>query len=144
MTFVIDHDLAVDAPSDRVWAVVCDLARYPEWNPFVVSCSSTLVVGDPIFMRVRLFALFAQPQREQILEHLPGRRLCYGLPAGGLGALSSRRCHDVTPEGAARARYVSRFALSGWLVPVVRGLLGAQLRTGFTAMSEAIRRRAEA
>ena len=74
----------------------------------------------------------------------PGRRLCYGLPANALGALSSRRCHDVTPLGPARARYVSRFALSGWLMPVVRGLLGARLRIGFTAMSEGIRRRAEA
>ena len=66
MALVIRHALEVAAPADRVWQVVCDLARYPEWNPFVVRCASSLVVGEPIEMRVRLFSSWAQPQRERI------------------------------------------------------------------------------
>ena len=144
MALVIEHALDVAAPASRVWQVVCDLARYPEWNPFVVKCDSTLAVGDPIAMRVRLFSAWAQPQREQIFEHEPGRRLCYGLAPGRLGALASRRWHDVTPSGASNSRYVSRFELSGWLAPVVAGLLGRRLAAGFAAMSAAIAARAEA
>ena len=142
MALVIEHDLAVAAPAERVWSVVCDLARYPEWNPFVVSCASTLAVGDPIFMRVRLVG-FAQPQREQILEHDPGRRLCYGLAPSRFGALMSRRSHEVVALDPTHTRYVSHFALSGWLSPLVALLLGRRLRAGFTAMSTAIQARAE-
>ena len=119
MALVIEHAHEVAAPPDRVWQVVCDLSRYPEWNPFVVQCASTLTVGDPIDMRVRLFSAWAQPQREWIFEHVPGRRLCYGLPPGRLNALASRRSHDVTPSGAGGSRYVSHFELSGWLAPLV-------------------------
>jgi hypothetical protein len=144
MALVIEHDLAVDAPPEVVWAVICDLARYPEWNPFVVSCASTLAVGDPISMRVRLFGRFAQPQREQILEHERGRRLCYGLPPSRLGALESRRSHEVTSAGGVRARYCSHFELSGWLAPLVECLLARRLRVGFGAMSRALVARAEA
>jgi hypothetical protein len=142
--FIIEHDLEVAAPAERVWAVIADLDRYGEWNPFVVACRSSLEVGTPIDMRVRVLPWFAQPQRETILEHEPGRRLCYGVPGDALGALRSRRCHEVTALAPARARYVSRFALSGWLMPVVRGLLGSRLRAGFEAMSTGIQRRAEA
>lgn len=144
MPFVIEHELWIDAPAERVWAVLCDLARYPEWNPFVVSCRSTLAPGDPIAMRVRIFAYFSQPQREVILEHEPGRWLCYGLAPSRLGALASRRSHQVTPADPARTRYVSRFELSGWLAPLVQWLLGARLRAGFAAMSAALAARAEA
>jgi hypothetical protein len=144
MAFAIEQEIWIDAPAEQVWAVVSDLARYPEWNPFVVSCASTLVPGDPIAMRVRIFARFAQPQRERILEHEPGRWLCYGLPPSRIGALASRRSHEVSPAGAARARYVSRFELSGWLAPIVRWLLGARLRAGFGAMTTALKERAEA
>jgi hypothetical protein len=144
MALVIEHALNVAAPASRVWQVVCDLGRYPEWNPFVVSCSSTLAVGDPIAMRVRLFAAWAQPQQEQIFEHEPGRRLCYGLARGRLGALASRRSHEVAPSGAASARYVSRFELWGWLAPLVAWLLGRRLAAGFAAMSTALVARAEA
>ena len=141
--FVIEHVHEIEAPAERVWQVIVELDRYPEWNPFVVACRSTLAVGAPIEMRVRVFPFFAQPQREQIFEHVPGRRLCYGLPGRPLGALASRRCHELEPLSPARSRYRSRFELSGRLAPLVRLLLGARLRAGFAAMSAGIRTRAE-
>ena len=144
MAFAIEHVVLIEAPAEQVWAVVSDLARYREWNPFVVSCVSTLVPGEPIAMRVRIFARGALPQREQILEHEPGRWLCYGLPPSRIGALASRRSHEVSSAGAARTRYVSHFELSGWLAPLVQWLLGARLRAGFGAMSAALKARAEA
>ena len=143
MPFAIEQELMIDAPAEQVWTVVTDLASYPVWNPFVVSCASTLVPGDPIDMRVRIFARFAQPQREQILEHEPGRWLCYGLAPSRLGALASRRSHEVLTAGVSRTRYVSRFELSGWLAPLVKWVLGARLRAGFGAMSAALKARAE-
>ena len=95
-------------------------------------------------MRVRLFARWAQPQREWILEHERGRRLCYGLPRSRIGALVSRRSHEVFADAVSSARYVSHFELGGWLAPLVALLLGARLRAGFAAMSAAIAARAEA
>jgi hypothetical protein len=141
---VIEHAHEIEAPAERVWQVICDLDRYPEWNPFVVACRSSLAVGEPIEMRVRVLPWFSQSQREQVFVHLPGRRLCYGLPRRPLGALASRRCHELEPLSASRCRYLSRFELSGWLAPLVRALLGARLRTGFAAMSAALCARAEA
>jgi len=139
----LDQVLEIDAPAERVWQVITDLDRYPEWNPFVVACRSSLAPGDPIEMRVHVFRSFAQPQRETIFEHVPGRRLCYGVPARPLGALASRRCHEVEAQGPTRTRYASRFELSGWMAPVVQLLLGRRLAAGFAAMSEALRGRAE-
>ena len=139
----IDHTVEVRAPAQVVWTVVTDLAHYPEWNPFVVACASDLAVGTPIEMRVRLVGGIAQRQRETILSHEPGRRLCYGLPSAFLGALSSSRCHHVESLGPERARYASRFSLQGALEPAVRALLGPSLRRGFAAMTDALVRRAE-
>jgi uncharacterized protein YndB with AHSA1/START domain len=141
--FTIEHNLEIDAPIATVWAVITDMADYSEWNPFVESCRSTLVVGEPIDMRVRMFEGFAQSQREFIQEHVPGQRLCYGLAPMPLGALASRRCHEVTSIASDRTHYRSHFELSGWLAPVVRALLGRRLEHGFQSMSEAIGERAK-
>jgi hypothetical protein len=143
MAFTIDHQLEIAAPATVVWEVITDLPGYPAWNPFVVACRSTLAVGDPISMRVRVLPFWAQPQREWITAHVPGQRLCYGLRPVPFGALASRRCHEVRSLGNQRALYESRFELGGWLAPVVHGLLGRQLTRGFREMSEAVRRRAE-
>ena len=140
---VLEHTLQIAAPAALVWEVVTDLARYPEWNPFVVACASDLREGSPIAMRVRLLPGPALSQRERIFEHVPGERLCYGLDGAFLGGVSSRRCHVVVSEGAAQTRYESRFALGGRLAPFVRALLGRRLAHGFAAMTEALGRRAE-
>lgn len=139
----IVHTLDVTAPAATVWSVVTDLDRYPEWNPFVVACRSTLAVGSPIAMRVRVLPFVAQPQRETIFEHDPGRRLRYGIAPLPLGALASSRSHEVEPVADERARYISCFELRGWLAPVVEALLGRRLATGFAAMSAALVARAE-
>lgn len=144
MAFVIEETLEVAAPATTVWEVVTDFARYGEWNPFVVGCASTLEVGSAIDMRVHVFDSFAQPQRETIFEHVPGQRFCYGLAGNALGALSSRRSHEVRSQGGRRATYCSHFELSGWLSPLVRGLFGRNLERGFHKMTLAIGKRAEA
>lgn len=142
MPFAIDHSVEIEAPAETVWQVITDLDAYGEWNPFVVGCRSTLAVGDPIDMKVRLFDSFTQKQREEILEHVSGKRLAYGVVGMPLGALKSLRSHEVHALGADRARYDSHFELNGWLAPLVRMLLGARLRKGFDGMTRALARRA--
>ncbi|MCC6763779.1 MAG: SRPBCC domain-containing protein [Deltaproteobacteria bacterium] len=141
---LITQTLDVAAPAATVWQVVTDLDRYPQWNPFVVACRSTLEPGTPIAMRVRVLPFLAQPQRETIFEHVPGRCLRYGIHPLPLGALASERSHVVESAGEEHSRYVSRFELRGWLAPVVATLLGGRLERGFAAMSAGIKARAEA
>lgn len=143
MSLVIEQVFEIDVPASVLWQVVSDLPAYAEWNPFVVACRSSMVAGSPITMQVQLLPWFTQKQQETVFEHVPGEKFCYGLDGGALGAVVSRRCHVVEALGPDRARYRSRFEMSGWLAPVVAALLGARLEHGFASMAEALRRRAE-
>ena len=141
---IAEHEHEIDAPPELVWEVITDWDRYPEWNPFVVSCSSTLEVGAPIDMRVRVLPWFAQRQREWITEHEPGLRFCYSMAGMPEALLASARCHTLTALEGGRTHYASRFELRGLLAPFVGWMLGGRLASGFGAMSAAIRTRAEA
>jgi hypothetical protein len=144
MSFVLSEAVEIEAPSGLVWAVITDLASYGEWNPFVVECRSTLEVGASIDMRVQIFEAFVQQQRETILEHISGERLCYGLPSMPFGSLASQRSHEVEPLSNGRTHYHSHFQLDGWLAPVTQAMLGGRLERGFASMTGAIKDRAEA
>lgn len=142
MALVIDRTLDIAAPAEIVWEVIRDLPRYGEWNPFCIEVKSTLRPGDPIDMRVKLMAR-PQFQREYVAEYEEGRGFAYCMKPVPGGALSSRRSHAIASLAADRCRYESRFRLQGWLMPLVRALLGRRLLTGFTAMNEGVRQRAE-
>lgn len=139
----IDESLPVRAPAPLLWEVITDFDRYGEWNPFVVSCQSSLREGEPIDMRVQIFESFVQPQRETILQHVPGERLSYGLAPKAFGSLASRRLHEVTDRGPRESEYRSHFVLEGWLSPFTELLLGSRLDRGFRAMTRALVSRAE-
>jgi len=142
MSFVIEKTLEIAAPPPVVWEVLTDFARYPEWNPFVVECRSTLQPGAAMDMRVKLLG---PPQRqvEWMSEHVPGRRFAYNMKPFPLGALRSLRSHDVEAAGAERTRYRSYFQLDGWMMPLVRGLFGASIERGMRGMWEGVQRRSE-
>jgi len=143
VAFILSETLEIEAPVSLVWEVIADLSRYPEWNPFVVAARSSLEVGEPIAMRVRLFPFLAQPQRETVLECLRQQRLCYGVTGVPLNALHSVRYHELWPDGPERTRYRSHFELDGWLAPLTRALLGRRLERGFGAATRALKERAE-
>ena len=47
--------VSIDAPLERVWAVMTDVAAYGEWNPFVyrIECPTPPRPGDAIVLHVR-------------------------------------------------------------------------------------------
>jgi len=143
MPVTIEFRHTIQAPVTTVWEVLSDQQAYPEWNPFVVHSESSLVVGEPIVMRVKVLPFFAQPQTEFIWEHEPQQLLSYGIKGDALGALKSYRSHRLAPSADGGTEYHSFFQLSGWFAPVVGLLLARQLRRGFREMSQAIADRSE-
>ncbi|MBH0781385.1 SRPBCC domain-containing protein [Nocardia bovistercoris] len=143
MGYVIAETVYIDAPADLVWQVITDLPRYPEWNPFVIRCESSLTPGDPIDMLVHVAGSAPRRQREWIRSNTRGREFSYTMRPAPLGALRSLRSHTVTPVGDHRTRYESHFELQGWLRHVVAAILGRNLRRGFDGMTAGIQRRAE-
>jgi len=140
--FEIIRVAEIKAPAAVVWEVITDLARYPEWNPFCLTCESTLKPSDPITMTVKLTAK-PQKQVETMLEYVEGRRFAYCMrPVPGM--LSSYRSHEVEALGAERTRYTSTFQLKQWFRVVVLAFLQPRLEAGFAGMTEAVQRRAEA
>jgi len=132
----------ISATKEEVWEVITDTSSYPQWNKFVVACESTLEVGTPIVMKVRVLPSFPMKQKETVFAHHPGKLLEYGINIP-LGLLSSSRKHVLTTIDATHTRYESIFVLKGLLAPIVKLLLGKNLQRGFSDMTNGIVERAQ-
>lgn len=141
--FTIDRTLDIDAPKTLVWEVLTDFARYGEWNPFVPVAKCDFRAGGAIEMEVKLRDK-PQFQREWINSVTPGEGFSYSMKAVPLGTLRSLRVQKLEALGENRTRYTSHFEIAGWLQPLVTGIFGAGMRTGFEGMALGLKRRAEA
>ena len=86
----------IDAPADRVWEVMADVARWPEWTPTVDSVElrrdGPLVVGAEAEVR--------QPKLPRaswtVTEVVPGRRFTWEAKGPGIRTVAR---HEVVPAG---------------------------------------------
>src|SRR5215475_136801 len=48
----IETEIATRGTPERVWAVLTDFRKYPEWNPFIRDASGELAIGARLKVRV--------------------------------------------------------------------------------------------
>jgi uncharacterized protein YndB with AHSA1/START domain len=87
----------VDAPPERVWAALSDLARMPDWSPELVRMvplkRGGLRVGQ-WYLGINRRRAVVWPTRSVVAEVEPGRRLTWDTKSSG-----ARWIWELVPEG---------------------------------------------
>lgn len=129
----------VNAPAERVWAVLSDVERWPEWTASVASVErlddGPFGVGSRA--RIRQPRLPVAVWTVTALE--PGRSFTWQSPAPGL--LSAGQ-HRVEPTGDASHVTLS-LTWSGPLTPLVGLLFGPLSRRYVALEAQGLKRRCE-
>lgn len=140
--------VSIDAPLERVWAVMMDTAAYGEWNPFVfrAECPTPPQQGDPIVLHVRWpdGRTTRSPERISLVEppyadgDLRRATLAYvyeGLPAR-IGLVRGTRFQRLTQAPGGPTIYDTVEEFSGPLVPLAGP---ARVADGFRRHAEALK-----
>jgi hypothetical protein len=139
---VLETAIDIDASPERVWEVLLDFPRYPEWNPFITSIAGPAVAG------AELAVTLAPPEGRAITMHPEVQVVDERHRFAWLGRLGVPYVFDgaheflVEPGSDGHVRFVQRETFRGVLVPFLRRVL-ARTRRGFEAMNRALKDRAE-
>lgn len=128
----------IDAPVDRVWAVLVDFARYPTWNPMTPRVEARLEVGAPAHLWVDMPRRSRRRVTEWINRVEPGRTLCWGMHMGPRWLLCANRWQQLEALPQQRTRYTTVDRLSGLLAPLVMLLYGEPMRRGFQSVADGL------
>lgn len=116
--FRTTHHIDIEAPAARVWAILEDLGRWPDWTPTVTA----LELLDAPPLRVGLRARLTQPGRRptvwQVTEVAHERSFTWQTRAGGM-IVSARHRLEPRPGGTHLTLEVDTSGLGavafGWL-----------------------------
>jgi len=140
---LLHTEIEIDAPADRVWQVLADFGRFPEWNPFIVRASGELRVGARLEVHIQPAGSGGMTLRPLVLEATANRELRWRGQLLIPGLFTGEHAFVLEPLGA-RTRFVHREHFTGVLVPLLSRVLDGATRRGFEAMNEALKKRAEA
>ena len=138
----VSAEIDIDAPAERVWEVLTDFARYPEWNPFLPSVAGELTSGASFIVRIAPPRGRAMTFRPTLLEVEKNRELSW---LGRLllpGLFDGEHHFVIEPQGERSVRFVQREVFTGLLVPLFGSAIGKALN-GFEAMNRALKERVE-
>ena len=145
----IRSEIEIDAPTTRVFRILTELDRYPEWNPFTPRVRSSLAVGDLVWLGLAVGRIpfvgwrWIVPWPERVRAFEPDRSMRWGLVFGWRGFFAAERIQRLEPIDADRTRYISEDRMTGLLAPLVMALFGGRIQAGFDEVALALKKRAE-
>ena len=135
---VYEAEVIIDASVSAVWDVLVDFESYPRWNPFTLEVKTSLVVGEPVDMRVRMAKLgISLQQRETIRAVVPEARIVWGTSKMG-GVISGEREQTLEALGDGKTRYRTTDVIEGPLGALVFGVFGPSVQVGFDAVAASL------
>lgn len=139
----IETTIDIDAAPSRVWQVLTDADRLPEWNPFVRSMAGTLEPGRRIRVELRQPGGKAMTFKPKVLVAEPGAELRWLGRVGLPGVFDGEHQFVLEPlDGGRRTRFIHAEDFRGVMVPFLGKMLD-RTKSGFEAMNEALRERVE-
>jgi uncharacterized protein YndB with AHSA1/START domain len=135
-------EIEIDAPVASVWRILRDLDRYAEWNPFTPRAESTLRIGDPIHLHVRLVGERLLHRVETVTRNEPWT-LGWEMKLLARFLLHSERIQTLVAIDAHRTGYATENRFTGWLCPLVLALFGRAMQRGFADCALGLRKAAE-
>jgi hypothetical protein len=139
----IHTEIDIERPAGAVWAILADIDRWPEWNPFA-KASGRLAVGERLEVELRPPGQSPMRFRPTIVKLDPGVELRWLGHLGIPGLFDGEHGFRIEPAGPERCRFRHFEAFKGVLAGPLLWLAGDATRRGFEAMNEALKARAEA
>ena len=139
---VLETEIHITASPERVWSVLMDFDRYPDWNPFIRRARGRVEVGE------KLEVVLSPPNGKDMVFRPTVKSVVNHSLFSWLGHLLfpglfyGEHIFEVTGNESG-CRLVQKEKFSGLLVPLFWGRLDTDIRAGFNSMNNALKHRVE-
>jgi len=144
MPHEITTAIKISAPPERVWKVLLDFSRYPEWNHFVSSIEGQATEGSELRVTIQPPGGKAMAFRPVVLRHLVGREFRWKGKLLFPGLFDGEHYFVLTPGTDGSTLFTQGENFTGLLVPLFRSALDKGTKAGFEVMNAALKQRVEA
>ncbi len=105
----------IAAPAERVWAVLVNVADWPNWDSGVDSVEGSIVVGRKLVIRAHVASGRAFPVKVSVVDQPRKLQFRGGMP---LGLFTGERTYSLTPSGASTVFHM-REEYTGLMLPMI-------------------------
>ena len=139
---ITSQRITIGAPASFVWSVLTDFDKYSEWNPFTPYAQTTLQIGSPVRLKVRMW-----PGHRQIIESVravePPHLLSWNKAFPHRSILFAVRNQIIESDSQLSCVYYNTDSLSGFISQVIGPMFRRYMNVGFNDVGVALKERSE-
>jgi hypothetical protein len=139
----LNNEVEINASAERVWHLLTDFARFPEWNPFIQRVSGEPTVGEHLEVTLQPSGTRSTTSRPTVLMAETNRELRWRGRLLMPGLLDIEHIFTIHSLAADRVRFTQREIFTGLFASLSAYRRNADTRRGFREMNLALKKRAE-
>jgi hypothetical protein len=139
----ISAEIEIEAPAERVWEVLTDFAKFPEWNPFIRQMSGEPRTGAKLEVHLEPPGGRAMSFKPKMLNVETNREMRWLGRLLIRGLFTGEHSFSIEALDEKGVRFVQHEKFTGLLVPFLAKSLDKDTKSGFEAMNRALKERAE-
>jgi hypothetical protein len=130
---------SIRSTPERIWALLTDSSRYPDWNNTVLKIEGHIAPGKRITFHARINSGRAFPVN--VAEFTPAKRMVWsgGMP---LGLFKGERTFTLSPQANGQVEFSMREEFTGLLSPLIARSI-PDLQPAFDEFANDLKRAAE-
>ena len=136
------NEIEIQSTSEKVWEVLTDFDKYPEWNPLLCRAEGKLAVGEKVDLRVRS-ASNDMNLLCTVTVVEPNRQFSWKFHVVLPFLFRGEHFFKIEPIDEHKVRFIDREVFHGLLVPLQAKNLETNAKPAMLAMGKALKQRAE-
>lgn len=135
MTKIISTEILINASPEKVWTILSDFEKYPDWNPFIKSVKGKVLVGNKITIRLEppgsngmafkpVILVFEKNKELRWIGHLLFPRLFDG-----------EHRFELIDKGDGTITFRQSEKFNGILLPLFKKMFDKDTKNGFISMN---------
>lgn len=137
----LKSEILINAPREKVWAVLTDFESYPAWNPFIREISGKLQMNEQL--RCVIDPGDSPYTFTPVVTELEAVSRFAWLGSLPLGMFKGNHYFYLEEAGEGLTRVIHGERFSGWLMRPIMRMIGEKTLKGFEAMNLALKMRVE-
>lgn len=139
----LQTEIIINASAEKVWSILTDFDKFPQWNPFIVKLEGKPEVNTRLRAELKNGgSVSVFKPKVLVAEKNKAFEWLGSLPVPGI--FNGQHYFKIEALSANQVKFVHGEEFSGLLAGIIMKQIGEQTRLGFIGMNKALKERAEA
>ena len=139
----IKTEILINATPEKIWSILTDFDKYPNWNPFIKSITGNVAIGNKITARIEPPDANGMTFKPTILAFEKNKEFRWIGHLLFPGLFDGEHKFELIDNGNGTTTFKQSEIFGGILVPLFKKTLDENTTNGFNLMNKKLKELAE-